>query len=79
MDAATGAANKKESEMSNTAEIKQKMSCLAKQLSTNELKAQAHKMAESDESYATEILSTMLDVLMTRIPETEFCSFCDAL
>lgn len=55
------------------------MTKVAEQLSTEELKQQAIKMANCFEDYADDILMALLNALMPRIPESDYVAFCESL
>jgi len=59
--------------------MKTKMIETAKQLPTEELKANIVKMYNNMEEYAGIILDALLQVLETRITENEFIMFCDSI
>jgi hypothetical protein len=48
-------------------------------LSTAELKAEAKKLVNNFEAGADAVLNIVFDILMERMPESEFVEFCDSL
>ena len=66
-----------------TDEIRANAKAIAARLTTQELQAQITKRAQATGSDSQGIdailLDWMLDVLATRMPESEFVVFCDAL